>query len=177
VCPSGIPTDPTTTNPADCQNPNVVYLGWGTQQNVSPFDLEGGDDLGIYITASLDSGNTFAPPVRYSTAMGSYFQDEESAYEAQIVTRPDGTRFYGAWNQYNATTMLTAAEYASGSLAIVADPVVPTPVVPAPEATISSSGGGGCAYNPEAKFDPTLPAILAAALVALGLRRRKNGAN
>jgi hypothetical protein len=120
--------------------------------------------LGIYITTSLDSGASFVPAVRYSTAKGSLFQDEESAFEAQIVTRPDGKRFFGAWNQNNSATNVTKAEYASGDVAIVEDPV-------------SVGDGGGCAYNPEAKFDPTLPATLAAALAALGLRRRKNGAN
>lgn len=165
TCPTGIPADPTTTNAADCQDTKVVYLAWGTQQNVSPFEPEGGDDLGIFITASLDGGNKFVTPVRYSTAKGSLFQDEESAYEAQVVTRPDGLRFYGAWNQANAATNVTKAQYGSGSVAVVPDPEPPV------------TGNGGCAYNPDAAFDPALPALLAAALAALGLRRRKDRAN
>ncbi len=148
ACPTGIPTDPSTTDPALCQNTNVVYLAWGTQQNVSPFDLNGGDDLGIYITASQDGGATYATPVRYSAAMGSLFSDEESAYEAQIVTRPDGTRFYGMWNQANAATPgVTAAEYASGSIATVAD-ALPAPVLPAPTVASTTSTGGGGSFAP-----------------------------
>ena len=170
ACPTGDPADPSTTDPTFCQNANVVYLAWGTQQNVSPFDLNGGDDLGIYITVSQDAGNTYATPVRYSAAMGSYFQDEESAFEAQIVTRPDGTHFYGTWNQANsATPGVTAAEYASGSVATVADPVTP----PAPTPTVSTSGGGGgCVYSPNGRFDPLFPALLALGVAGIALRRR-----
>lgn len=166
--------DGTATQDATfCQNADVVYLAWGTQQNVSPFDLNGGDDLGVYITVSLDGGNTYAAPVRYSTAMGSYFQDEESAYEAQIVTRPDGTQFYGTWNQANSTTPgVTAAEYASGSIAVVPDPVVtPTPTTTSTTST-TSGGGGGCVYNPNGRFDPLFPALLALGVAGIALRRR-----
>ncbi|OYV45843.1 MAG: hypothetical protein B7X12_07420, partial [Halothiobacillus sp. 20-53-49] len=103
---------------------------------------------GIYITASQDGGATYASPVRYSAAMGSLFSDEESAYEAQIVTRPDGTRFYGMWNQANATTPgVTAAEYASGSIATVAD-ALPAPVLPAPTVASTTSTGGGGSFAP-----------------------------
>lgn len=109
TCPTGNPTDPSTTNPADCQNTNVIYVAWGTQQNVSPFIPEGGDDLGIFITTSLDGGKNFADPVRYSTAKGSLFKDEESAFESQVVTQPDGKRFYGAWNQATTASSVTKA--------------------------------------------------------------------
>jgi len=126
ACPTGNPADPSTTDATLCQNTNVIYLGWGTQENVSPCDPDGGDDLGIYITASLDGAASFLPAVRYSTAMGSLFQDDESAYEAQIVTRPDDTRVYGVWNQAESTTGIPKAEYASAELVTVADPVHPT---------------------------------------------------
>jgi hypothetical protein len=135
-CPTGIPTDPTTTDATQCQNVDVIYLAWGTQENVSPLEPAGGDDLGIYITVSLDSGESFANPVRYSTAMGSLFEDEESAFEAQVVTRPDGMRFYGVWNQANSLTGATAAEYASGDIGIdtdddtILDPDDNCPLVP-----------------------------------------------
>jgi len=114
ACPTGNPADPSTTDPTQCQNANVVILAWGTQENVSPYDPEGGNDLGVYVTVSTDAAQTFAPPVRYSTAAGSLFQDEEYAYESQIVTRPDGLHFYGVWNQGNALTGVTKADYARG---------------------------------------------------------------
>jgi hypothetical protein len=119
ACPTGKPADPTTTDPTLCQDTNVIYLAWGTQENVSPFVPTGGSDLGVYITASLDAAQTFLSPIRYSLAKGTLFQDDESAYESQVVTRPDGRAFYGVWNQANATTGSTVAEYASGAIKLV----------------------------------------------------------
>jgi hypothetical protein len=169
ACPTGIATDPTTTDPTLCQNQDVIFVAWGTQTNVSPYDPVGGEDLGIYITASNDAGATYATPVRYSTAMGSLFQDDESAYEAQIVARPDGRAFFGAWNQANATTGETMAMYSSGSWALVDAPT------PAPAPT-TGGGGGGCALGSgDAPFDPVLPMLAALGLVGLGLRQyRRN---
>jgi MYXO-CTERM domain-containing protein len=159
----GTPTQDATF----CQNRNVVYLMWGTQENVSPFDLDGGDDLGVYATVSLDGGNTFAAPIRYSEEMGSLFDDDESAFETQPVTRPDGTRFYGVFNTENAIAKTSAANYRSGDVAEVADPVTP----PA-----TGGGGGGCAIaSGDKPFDPVLPALAALGLIGLGLRRlRRN---
>ena len=167
TCPTGIPTDPTTTNMADCQNANVVYLAWGTQTNVSPYDPVGGQDLGEFITVSMDSAATFSPVVKLSTVQGVVYGDVEAAYESQPVTRPDGTRFYSVWNQKNLTTNATVAEYVSGNVAQVADPVPP----PA-----ADGGGGGCATaSGNAPFDPVLPVLAALGLIGLGLRRlRRN---
>ncbi|MDM7944583.1 MAG: choice-of-anchor O protein [Hydrogenophaga sp.] len=128
ACPTGLPGDPTTTDATLCQNTNVIYLAWGTQENVSPFVPEGGSDLGIYITASIDGAQSLATPVRYSVAAGPLFQDDESAYESQVVTRPDGGRFYGVWNQADASVEVvpgvprTVAEYASGSITSIVSP-------------------------------------------------------
>ena len=167
TCPTGIPTDPTTTNMADCQNANVVYLAWGTQTNVSPYDPVGGQDLGEFITVSMDSAATFSPVVKLSTVQGVVYGDVEAAYESQPVTRPDGTRFYSVWNQKNLTTNATVAEYVSGNVAQVADPVPP----PA-----GDGGGGGCTTaSGNAPFDPVLPVLAALGLIGLGLRRlRRN---
>ncbi|MDP2988330.1 choice-of-anchor O protein [Hydrogenophaga sp.] len=116
------------TDPTQCQNTNVIYLAWGTQENVSPFVPDGGADLGIYITASTDGAQTFFAPIRYSVAAGRLFQDDESAYESQVVTRPDGARFYGVWNQADASVEVvpgvtkTVAEYASGSITSIVSP-------------------------------------------------------
>lgn len=55
-------TNTCMTDPTQCQDPNVVYLAWGTQVNsVGPFD-DPAADLGIYITASIDGGETLASP-------------------------------------------------------------------------------------------------------------------
>lgn len=106
----------------------MIYLAWGTQENVSPYCRGGGEDLGIYITASVDGAQSFYTPIRYSVAAGRLFQDDESAYESQVVTRPDGGVFYGVWNQADSTVQIapgvnkTVAEYASGSLAAIVSP-------------------------------------------------------
>ena len=90
--------------------------------------LDGGGDLGIYATASIDGAQTFFSPVRYSAATGRLFQGDESAYEAQVITRPDGGRFYGVWNQADASVEVaprvpkTVAEYGSGSIISILRP-------------------------------------------------------
>ena len=116
TCPTGIATDPTTTNAADCQNANVVYLAWGTQTNVSPYDPAGAQDLGEFITVSRNSAASFAPVVKLSSVLGVVWGDDESAYESQPVTRPDGSRFYSVWNQKVLATGATQVEYTSGDV-------------------------------------------------------------
>ncbi len=150
------PTDPTF-----CQNIEVIYVAWGTQTHVAV-----PQDLGEYVTVSLNSAITFATPVKLSVVLGVYWGDEESAYESQNVTRPDGTRFYSVWNQKNLTTGDTKAEYTSGDIAVVADPPVPPAL--APVAPISS--GGGCSVaTGNAPLDPLLP--LLTILGVMGMRR------
>ena len=100
------------TSPAFCRNPEVIYLAWGTQTNVAA-----PEDLGEHITASLDSAETFFAPVKLSLVQGVLWGDDESASEAQLVTRPDGTRFYAVWTQKNLTTLATKAQFASGYVA------------------------------------------------------------
>lgn len=154
------------TDPTACQNTDIVYLAWGTQTNVPPTDPEGPEDLGVWITVSMDGGENFIAPVRYSTAMGTLFQDDEAAYESQVVTRPDGTRFYGVWNQasFSTTPPTTKAEYASGDLVTVPDSE------PAPPVT--STGGGGCTMaSGKMPLDPSLPLLAALALGGIALRR------
>jgi hypothetical protein len=111
ACPTGNPADATTTDATQCQNTDILFLAWGTQENAPD-----GEDLGLHITASKDAGATFSTPVRYSTAAGALFFDDESAFETQVVTRPDGMRFYGVWTQRTLATGRTAVHFASGQL-------------------------------------------------------------
>jgi len=61
----------------------------------------------------------------------------------------------------------TAAEYASGDVAVVPDPVVP-PITP----PFSSGSSGGCTIaTGDVPFDPTLPLLVALGVAGLGLRR------
>jgi MYXO-CTERM domain-containing protein len=159
------PTDPTF-----CQDPKIVYLAWGTQVNASPFDPAGAQDLGEYVTVSQDGGATFATPVKLSVVQGVLWGDDESAYESQNVTRPDGKRFHSVWNQKTLATGATVAEYTSGDVSGTADPVTPAP---SPVAPVSGKSGGCSAGTGKAPLDPTLPVLALLALLGLGMRRAR----
>ena len=170
ACPSGDPAAADTTDATLCQDRNVIFVAWGTQTNVSPFDPVGPVDLGLYITVSNDAGATYATPVKLSTVQGpsSADPDGESAYETQPVTRPDGREFYAMWNQSNPTDGTTAAEYASGTWTLVDVPVPPPPP--------SDDGGDGNSFgcsmsDGKTPFDPTLLLLAALGLAGIGLRR------
>ncbi len=171
-CPSGNPADPnpgdpTKADPTVCQAKNMIFVAYGSQANVSPFDPNGGDDLGIYLTVSKDSGLSFAPPVEYSNERGSLFDDEDYAFEAQVVARPDGGRIYGAFNTENATG--STAAYRSAN--ITDDGTTPGTT---PGTTTSTDGGGGCTTtNGQTPFDPMLPLLAALGLAGWGLRRER----
>jgi hypothetical protein len=128
-----------TTDPTQCQNPDVILLAWGTQENVSPYDAARAHELGIFVTVSTDAAQTFAPAVRYSTAAGALFGDDEYAYESQIVTRPDGLEFYGVWNQGNTMTGLTYAAYARGQ---VTEAPTPLPSISVGDASVTEGNEG-----------------------------------
>lgn len=176
ACPSGDPANPNPDNPelgdpTLCQDRNVIYAAWGTQTNVSPFDPVGPVDLGVYITVSNDAGATFATPKPYSSAQGPSpsLPEEESAFEAQIVTRPDGREFYGMWNQSDPTSKTTAAEYASGTWTLVD---VPEP----PSDDDDDDGPFGCTMSSgKTPFDPTLLLLAGLGLAGIALRRVRRG--
>ena len=153
-----------TQNATFCQNRNVVYLMWGTQENVYPNVVGGGDDLGVYGTVSFDGGTTYAVPVRVSEEMGSVFDDDDSAFETQPQTRPDGTKFYAVFNTKNVDST-AAARYVSGSSVVTDDPVTPP---------VTTSDGGGCtAADGQRPVDPMLPLFAALGLLGWGLRRAR----
>lgn len=112
ACPTGDPGDASTTDPALCQNTDVLYLAWGTQENTAA-----AEDLGLFIAASTDGGANFSEPIRLSTAAGALFDDDESAYETQLVTQPDGLRFWSVFSQRTLATGRTVVIYRSGALA------------------------------------------------------------
>jgi hypothetical protein len=94
------------------------------------------------------------------------FQDDDSAFEAQVVTRPDGMRFYGVFNQLNQPSGTKYAMYAGGSLVDV-----PPPVEEPQPAALPVASGGCTVAGGRSGFDPTLWLLLAVALGA-GARRR-----
>lgn len=161
ACPTGNPADATTSDPTLCQAKNMIFVAYGSQTNVSPFDPNGPADLGIYLTASRDSGVSFVPPVEYSNERGSLFDDEDYAFEAQLVARPDGGRVYGAFNTANATGSAAAYRSASVMEVEVADPPV------------ASSGGGCTVSDTQRPVDPMLPLLAALGLGGWVLRRAR----
>ncbi|WP_119353636.1 choice-of-anchor O protein [Azohydromonas sediminis] len=148
-----------TQNTAFCQDRSVIYVAWGTQTNVSPFDPVGPVDLGLWITVSNDGGATYAKPVKLSTVQGPSSQDPdgESAYETQPQTRPDGREFYAVWNQFNPANDTYAAEYTRGTWTLV-------------DTGTGGGGGGGCTTG-NGGFDPTLLLLAGLGVAGVGLRR------
>ncbi|NPU93732.1 MAG: hypothetical protein HPY82_17605 [Gammaproteobacteria bacterium] len=163
ACPSDDPEAVDTTDPTQCQNTSLIWVAWGTQTNVSPYDPEGGQDLGEFITASTDSGANFQLPVALSEAQGVYWDDDESAYEAQLVLRPDGRRFYGVWNQRNLMTDATYARYTSGDLSGDSEPLPEPQPAPAPDIRYNMDGKGG-----------SVPGAVLFALAAIAWLRRRH---
>ena len=163
-CPGGDVT--TAPDPTLCQAKNVIFVAYGSQTNVSPFDPAGPEDLGIYLTVSRDSGVTFIPAVEYSTERGALFDDEDFAFEAQLVARPDGNRVYGVFNTENADG--SAAAYRSADVVDV-EVVVPPPVDGGDD---GDSDSFGCAMGSgKTPFDPTLLLLGGLGIAGLGLRR------
>jgi len=159
-CPN--PNDPANQpDPTLCQDRSRIFVAFGSQTNVSPFDPNGPEDLGIYLTASMDSGLTFTPAVEFSNERGSLFDDEDYAFEAQLVARPDGQRVYGTFNTASATGSAAAFRSADVLEVEVADPVV------------RSSGGGCTAADGQRPVDPMLPLLAALGLAGWGLRRAR----
>lgn len=176
-------TPPSNTNPgfcdgtetqdaSFCQDRNTIFLMWGSQENVSPYDPPG-DDLGIYASVSLDGGASFAPAIRFSEEKGPLFDDDETAYETQPAARPDGRRFYGVFNTDNLSDGSSAARYRSGDVTADAgggDGGGDT------GGGGDSGGGGGCTITSGSQpFDPVLPALVGLGLMGLGLRRARRG--
>lgn len=153
-------------DPAFCRNADVIYLAWGTQTNVPPGDPAGAQDLGAFVTVSRDSAASYARPVKLSAVQGVLAGDDESAYESQNATRPDGTRFYSVWTQKDLDTGATRVEYTSGDIEEVADT--------ASQALVPWHSGGGCSVAADdAPSDPTLLGLAFLGLLGLGLRRER----
>jgi hypothetical protein len=90
------------TNPTDCQDGNVIYVGYGMQENVYS-QSEEASDIDIYMMASFDGGKSFSAekPITAGDALGS-FTDETEDFETQVKLRPDGRASYTVWSGYAA---------------------------------------------------------------------------
>jgi hypothetical protein len=91
-CPTGIPTDPTTTNPTDCASGTSFLVAWGSQLNTYAH-LGGNIDLDVFLTRTQDRGVHFDPVINLANTP----VDED--LESQLQIRPDGRQLYAVWNQ------------------------------------------------------------------------------
>ena len=96
-CPTGIPADPTTTNPEHCRAPSTVLLAWGSETNVYEH-LGGSEELDIFVTRTTNKGASYEPVQRLAgePAMGEG--------ESQLQITPDGKRVWATWFQEDAGT-------------------------------------------------------------------------
>lgn len=95
-CPTGLPTDPTTTNPEHCRAPSTVLLAWGMETNVYEH-LGGAVDLDMFVTRTTNKGVSYEPAERFA---GTLEVDEA---ESQLQITPDGKRVWATWNQNDAS--------------------------------------------------------------------------
>lgn len=156
TCPSGDPEAADTTNPADCQSKSTFYVAWGTELNQQESTSEGSIDLDLYMSRSLDFGETYEPPVALAIGGVDLDNDESSNGESQIRMTPDGSQSYVTWMK--TTDDGKEVAFNSGDFQTVSF-------------NLDSEGGGFCSYNPNGRFDPVLPGLLLTAMAWLGWRR------
>ncbi len=85
------------TDPSDCQDPNVIYLAYGMQDNVLEYQEAG--DFDIYMMASFDAGTSFSAPKAITAGDALYGEtDDFEDFETQIKLRPDGRASFTVWS-------------------------------------------------------------------------------
>jgi len=148
-----LPDGTATADPSDVQDRNVVFVAWGTETNEAV-----SKPLDIYLTRSTDQGVSYEEVQKLASGV-----TEQS--EAQLRSPPNGKTLGALWMEHDVALGTTDVMYRNG----IEDVAPPPP--PAP----SSGGGGGCATGGDGRFDPTLPALLAAGLGFFGWRRSRAG--
>jgi hypothetical protein len=144
-----------TSDVSDVQNPNVLFVSWGTETNAAVSVAQD-----IYLTRSTDKGATYETVQRLA-GDGSV---AVRASETQLRSPPDGKTLGALWMQSDATGTTTDVIYRNG--------IEGTEAVATPSST--GGGGGGCTSTQgDMPFDPILPLIAATGLAVLGLRRQR----
>ncbi len=112
---------------------------------------------GVTVTGISDTGACTFGAATVSCTFPEMLANASRTVTATVTSSTSGT--------YTATATVTGdvvdADSADNSITATIKVVTP------------SSDGGGCAVNPRAPFDPMLPGLLAAALAALLVRRRR----
>lgn len=93
------------TDPTDCQNPNVIYVAYGTQENVYT-QMEDAAEVDIYMMASIDMGATWSVAQAISAGDAlSGSPDGVEDFETQIKVRPDGRETFTVWSGDDGETI------------------------------------------------------------------------
>ena len=90
-------TDPQNpTDPTDCADPKVAYVGFGTQSNVT--NTEEAEDIDIFMAKTQDGGMTVSS-LQAITAGDALFgdPDDDADLETQLKVRPDGLQAFVVW--------------------------------------------------------------------------------
>jgi hypothetical protein len=85
------------TDPSDCQDPDVIYVAYGMQDNVYGFEEAG--DIDIYMMVTFDAGASFSAPKAITAGDALYgVGDDFEDFETQIKLRPDGRASFTVWS-------------------------------------------------------------------------------
>ena len=158
------PAEPDSiTNPENCQDKSTLLVAWGVETN--SYEHIGGSVEGdIYYTRTNDKAETFNG-ISVVDGIGI-----SNRFESQLRSTPAGNIVYTVWNEKNNDiggeySMLSVSTSDDGTGGTVTPPVVVEPETPIEtpiETPTSSSGGGGCTYNPNSKnFDMTFLLMMA----------------
>jgi hypothetical protein len=84
-------------DPRDCQNPDVIYAGYGLQKMTDEADVD------IYMMYSKDNGATWseAKAITAGDVLGLGWEDDVEDFETQIRVRPDGQETFTVWSGYD----------------------------------------------------------------------------
>jgi len=186
TCPSGDPEAADTSNVHDCQKKEVFYVAWGTELNQDETISLGSINLDLYISRTLNYGNSYEQTVLIASGGVDLDNDETSNGESQMRTTPDGLYSYITWTQ-------TSSE--GSELAFVKGEGVKLEENPDscsnyyPDGNLDNNGdfclsgggvkpdkknGGFCSYHPDGRLDIVLPAMVLIALSYLGWRRNES---
>jgi len=149
-------------DPEDCRDPDVFYMAWGSQTNVSEWSLEIPVDLDVYLSRGEEEGAYFTDILPFAGE-----PPHVEGFESQIRPTPAGNFAYMVWNESDSATGKTSALF---RVASTFDQSA-SPSAPAGSSGDDDKNIFGCSYNPAAPFDPTLLGLLGLGLATVGLRR------
>ena len=91
------------TDMTDCQNTNIMYIGFGTQTNVTNIDTT--EDVDIYMGVTHNGGRSYSA-VQHITAGDVIGGNPDLIidFETQLKVRPDGQQAFVAWTSIPIVT-------------------------------------------------------------------------